>query len=301
MEYTESLKLLRRLRHDTIKDVSDAIRRDAKAFAQIGQALTEMVYEFHEAQRTYRISEWWQLDMVLPKDYSTMVSTYGPYLSFCTRSNGRIKKTRVSDSERFREVVGSDLAVTISEYKRLGNRLSAITELLNLHCTLDRASLSKGQVQDAFRKESLCRIEEACTTMQGLSDSLDKIDADCDEAIFEFNAIEGKRKRYGSFLARWETPSRMPSKTFAGPTGPSVFYIAFTRGKRLSAPIRNLYLKVHQRSPRGEVPLTKQMVQKSRLGKHMQAYRDAYKQILILRHERNQLIDVIKAVQKRLA
>ena len=66
MEYTESLKLLRRLRHDTIKDVSDAIRRDAKAFAQIGQALTEMVYEFHEAQRTYRISEWWQLDMVLP-------------------------------------------------------------------------------------------------------------------------------------------------------------------------------------------------------------------------------------------
>lgn len=230
-----------------------------------------------------------------------MVSSYGPYLSFCTRTNGRIKKVRVSDSTRFKEVVGGELAVAISEYRRLSNRLSAVTELLNLHCTLDRSSVSKGQVQEAFRKEAAVRIIEACKTIHGLSDSLDKIDADCDEAIFEFNAVEGKRKRYGSFLARWETPSRMPSKTFTGPTGPSVFYIAFTRGKRLSAPIRNLYLKVHQRSPRGEVPLTKQMVQKSRLGKHMQAYRDAYKRILILRHERNQLIDVLKAVQKRLA
>lgn len=301
MEYTESLKELRRVRRDTIRNVSEKIRSDAKAFARIGETLAQNVDAFHRGQRTYRISEWWQLDMVLPKDYSTMVSVYGPYLSFCTRLNGRIKKNRVSDSDRFREVVGPELASTISEYRRLGNRLSSVTEILNLHCTLDRTSLSKGHVQASFRAESLSRIDLACATVLRLSDALDKIDADCDEAVFEFNAIEGKRKRYGSFLARWETPSRMPSKTFAGPTGPSVFYIAFTRGKRLSAPIRNLYLKVHQRSPRCEVPLTKQMVQKSRLGKHMQAYRDAYKQILVLRHERNQLIDVIKAVQKGLA
>lgn len=301
MEYTQSLIKLRNVRHDTIQGVSHTLERDAESFAKAGEVLAEMIDGFHERQRTFRISEWFQLDMVLPKERSTMISCYGPYLSFCTRTNGRVRKVRISDSTKFREVVGAELTVAISEYRRLGNRLNATTEILNLRCTLHRSSVSKGQVYAEFRKEASLRISEACNTIQGASDALDKIDSDCDEAIFEFNAIEGKRKRYGSFLARWETPSRMPSKTFTGPTGPSVFYIAFTRGKRLSAPIRNLYLKVHQRAPRGEVPLTKQMVQKSRLGKHMQAYRDAYKQILILRHERDQLIDVIKAVQKRLA
>lgn len=301
MEYTESLKELRRVRRETIKSVSRTLESDAESFTKVGEALAEMMEAFHDRQRTYRISEWFQLDMALPKKHSTMISTYGPYLSFCTRKNGKVRKTRISDSVRFREVIGAELASAISEYRRLGNRLNATTEILNLRCTLDRSSVPKGQVYAEFCKEASLRIAQAHTTIGETSDALDKIDSDCDEAIFEFNSIEGKRKRYGSFLARWETPSRMPSKTFTGPTGPSVFYIAFTRGKRMSAPIRSLYLKVHQRAPRGEVPLTKQMVQKSRLGKHMQAYRDAYKQIRILRHERDQLIDIIKLVQKRLS
>lgn len=301
MEYVESLSRLRRIREITIEAVAAEIENEAREFARVSDRLREAISEFHDGQRTYRISTWWQLDTALPKDYSTAVAEYGPYLSYCEQAGGRIKKKRVSDTSEVKRVLGAEMSALISRYKRLGTKLGGITELLNLHCTLERGELPKGKVREAFNAEARERMSGASQAVRNLASSLMKLDEMCDEAIFDFNAIEGKRKRYGSFLSRWETPSRLPGKTFAGPTGPSVFYISFTRGKRLSAPIRNLYLKVHQRSPRGEVPLTKQMVQKSRLGKHMHAYRDAYKAILNLRHERNEIIDTLKAIQKRLA
>ncbi|ADQ00019.1 hypothetical protein HP15_p187g22 (plasmid) [Marinobacter adhaerens HP15] len=38
MEYIDSLKSLRRLRYSTITGVSDTLRRDGKAFAQLDQS-----------------------------------------------------------------------------------------------------------------------------------------------------------------------------------------------------------------------------------------------------------------------
>lgn len=300
MEYLESLARLKEIRAETIKELAEGVHALAEQFLVAEARLEHFIQEFHESQKGYRVSVWWQLDWVIPRPYSSSVTLSGPYLSDCMKEGSSVKKKRLTLDQEASEVLGKELVSAISAYREAGSRLNGLAEILDSKCSLDRRKLPKKKVLKAFRQESERRVRQIEQTIRGFASGLDQIDSGLDEAVFDFNAIEGRRRRYGSFLARWEAPSRIPARTLSGPSGPGVFYIAFTRGKRMSAPIRNLYLRVHQRPPKAETPLTKQMIQKSRLGKFTTEYRAAYKQILILKSERDSVIATLKAVQKRL-
>lgn len=300
MEYLEGLKQLREVRRVTIQDLAEKVRVLGETFVSTEKTLKELIGEFHSAQRGYRVSVWWQFDWTLPREYSSQISLSGPYLSHCHKRGQAVRKKRVPLDQCEPGLVWPDLRNAISEYREVGTRLNVVASELDLKCSLDRKSLPKSQSMAGFVEESRKRVGLMPQTILQLSDVMDELDGVVDEALLDFNAIEGQRRRYGSFLARWEVPSKLPAKSLSGPTGPGVFYVAFNRGKRMSSPIRNLYLRVHQRAPKGETPLTKQMIQKSRLGKFTSEYRTAYKQLLLVRSERDSVIERLKALQKRL-
>ena len=300
MEYLEGLKQLRVVRRESIRELAVQADKLGEEFLDADTRLLKAISEFHQAQRGYRVSEWWQFDWSLPREYSCAIALNGPYLSAWSKEAQGVKKRRIAVDQCPPTLIGKEFRSAISEYREYGTRLNALAEELDLKSTIDRRVIPKSAVMQAFRGDAQSRIHQISDTIEGLAHVLDQLDAAADDALFDFNAIEGNRRRYGSFLARWEVPSRIPAKTFAGPTGPGVFYVAYNRGNRMSAPIRNLYLRVHQRAPRGETPLTKQMIQKSRLGKYTNEYRAAYKKLLFVRSERDSVIERLKALQKRL-
>lgn len=299
MDYIQSVQHLRSIRANCIAELADKVEGLVDSLIVSERAVIEKVEEFHDSQRTFRVSNWYQVDWVLPKPYSTAVALQGPYLSECKKVGPRVNKQRINDPDTVRGIMGADLVQSISTYREAAIRLGKMAADLDMKSSVDRSQVRKSERISVFRKDRDQRIRRMPDTVRGLRKAIDHIDLAIDDSILDFNAIEGKRKRYGSFLTRWEVPSKLPQKTLAGPAGPSVFYIAFNRGKRMSAPIAGLYRRVHQRNPKGETPLTRQMIQKSRLGKFSADYRSAYKDLGLLRAQRNEIIEKLKDVQKR--
>ena len=299
MDYVRAVQELRSIRTSSIEEIAERVESLVEMLLDSEHRLREEMDAFHSSQRTFRITSWYQLDWVIPQAHTTAVALQGPYLSTCEKDGAKVRKKRLSDPSTLKAVIGKGLAQRISAHREAAVKLGQMAADLDLRASVDRDQVRKSKRMAAFTEERDRRLRRLPATIRSFGEALQQIDRSIDDAILDFNAIEGKKRRYGSLLARWEVPSNLPQKTLSGPAGPGVFYIAFNRGQRMSAPIVGLYKRVHQRSPKGETPLTRQMIQKSRLGKFTADYRSAYKNLGLLRVQRNDIIEKLRDIQKR--
>lgn len=298
MSYIETLNLVKKVRRESAYALADSVRLAGVRLVEIEEALQSWITKFHGEQHGFRIAEWYEVDLPLPRKNETAVGFKGPFLNRCRRNYGSVTKKRISNENEIRGICGKEFLELRSEYSRLTVKLGAVASILDIRCSPDLAGVPKKEKRCCYVLNRNDRIAELVGAIRDLEGALVEIDGHAEEMIFEFNAIEGGRKRYGSLLARWELPSRIPAKTLSGPSGPAVFFVSFNRTKRMTSPISELYERVHQRKPKGVCPLTKPMIQKSRLGKYHRRYREAYRNLLSVRSQRIELIQVLENIDK---
>lgn len=298
MSYVETVKTLTELRQKNVSNLGDAVKRLFHELLEVESKLEVIAERFHADQLQYRLDEWHEITFRLPGTSGSSMVFSGPFLSSCTREERKVIKRRVSRGELVRKIVGKDFVACRTRYVQLGEKLSAISNLLDVRIAPRVAAQPKGMRRAAFVADRLDRLERVVGVIGQLGAVIDSLDEKAEEAILAFNDIEGSAKRYGSLLSRWELPSRIPSTTLSGPVGPKAYFIAFNRTHRMTKPLEVLYQRVHARTPKEPCPLTRQMAQRSRLGRIYKRYREAYRNLVAVREERDAQIEILTTIKK---
>lgn len=298
MKYIEDVQELRTIRKASVERIVSVLEDLVTEVVRAERSIEERIAEFHRSQTTFRITRWFEVELRMPQENDSAMVFDGPFLYRCFKEQGRIRKERINGRLMVLECLGKGFLDLQARYARMGLRLTKFAKALDVGITPAVAAAPKGQKRDRFKTDREARCRLMGQTIRQLEGSLEKLDEEADELIFDFNEIEGKFKRYGSLLCRWDVPSRMPATSVSVPAGPEVFYISFNRTHRMTKPIGYLYEKVHGKKPRARVTLTHEMIQRSRLGKYYSRYRSAYAAIQEIRHKRSSIIEVLEKIQR---